>query len=154
MHPLVRCHRATLAATLLAATLPAIPAARAQDTPLQPVSVRAVAHFGFDRAQIDPADRARILAEVAAMRDVTWQTVTATGHTDNVGASAYNERLAKRRALAVKNYLVGKGLMPEMISVEGKAAEAPLARNDSDAGRAQNRRAEIEFRGVRAQPPR
>lgn len=122
----------------------------AADGAVEKVSVRAVARFGFDRTGLLPADQARILAEVGQMQGVTWQSVTATGHTDSVGPASYNEKLSARRAETVKNYLVGKGLSPEMIATEAKAAQAPVASNDTPAGRAENRRAEIEFQGVRA----
>ncbi len=125
-------------------------AARAADGSVEKVSVRAVARFDFDRTRIRPEDRDAILAEVGKMKDVTWQTVTATGYTDAIGSLDYNQRLSAKRANTVKSYLVGKGLMPAMIRTEGKAESAPVANNDSEAGRAQNRRAEIEFQGVRA----
>ena len=125
-------------------------AAHAADGAVEPVKVRAVAHFDFDRAAIRPEDRDAILAEVGKMQGVTWQTVTATGHTDAVGAGSYNQKLSARRAQAVKSYLVGKGLAPTMIKTDAKASAAPVADNDSDGGRAQNRRTEIEFQGVRA----
>ncbi|HSI56129.1 MAG TPA: OmpA family protein [Ideonella sp.] len=139
---LVRCSPLLLAAAALAAS--------AADGPVEKVTVRAVARFGFDKARIAPADQARILAEVGQMKDVTWQTVTATGHTDSVGPVGYNERLSSVRADAVKQYLVGKGLSPEMITTAGKGPQAPVASNDTAAGRAENRRTEIEFQGVRA----
>jgi OOP family OmpA-OmpF porin len=143
------------AAALSVATLAAIttlwPArVAAAEGAVEPVSVRAVAHFDFDRTTIRGADRDAILAEVGKMKGVTWQTVTATGHTDAIGSPDYNRRLAARRAEAVKAYLVDKGLGPSMIRTEAKAAEMPVAPNDSGSGRAKNRRAEIEFRGVRA----
>jgi OmpA-OmpF porin, OOP family len=138
-------------ATLLSMILAGIaPAALAADAPVQKVTVRAVAHFGFDQVSIDAADRDRLLAEVAKLGDVTWKTVTATGHTDSIGATDYNERLAARRAEVVKAYLVGKGLDAQMISTTAKAEAAPVASNDTPAGRAKNRRTEIEFEGVRA----
>jgi len=138
----------TLCATSLLLTGAATVAAA--DGPLEKVTVRAVARFGFDQASLQPADQAKILAEVGQMKDVTWQTVTATGHTDSVGPLAYNEHLSAVRAEAVKQYLVGKGLAPEMINTAGKGPQVPLASNDTPAGRAQNRRTEIEFQGVRA----
>jgi OOP family OmpA-OmpF porin len=95
-------------------------------------------------------DRDAILAAVGKMKDVTWQTVTATGHTDAVGSTSYNERLSAERARTVKSCLVGKGLSPSMIKTQAKASAAPVADNQSDDGRAKNRRAEIEFQGVRA----
>ncbi len=87
-------------------------------TAVEPVTtVRAVAHFGFDQdAEVRPADQAALLAEVASMKDVTWQTVTATGHTDSVGPAGHNQRLSERRARAVKAYLVGKGLDFAMVA--------------------------------------
>jgi OmpA-OmpF porin, OOP family len=140
-----------LPATLLSMIFAGIaPAALAADAPVQKVTVRAVAHFGFDQVSIDAADRDRLLAEVAKLGDVTWKSVTATGHTDSIGSTDYNERLAARRAEVVKAYLVGKGLDAQMISTAAKAEAAPVADNDTPAGRAKNRRTEIEFEGVRA----
>ncbi len=124
--------------------------AHAADGAVEKISVKAVARFDFDRASIKPEDRDAILAEVGKMKGVTWQTVTATGHTDAVGAAPYNARLAARRAQVVKAYLVDKGLSADMIKTQAKAAAVPVADNDSDAGRAQNRRTEIEFQGVRS----
>ena len=121
----------------------------AADTTVEPVTVRAVAHFGFDRAEVRPADQAALLAEVGAMKDVTWQSVTATGHTDSIGAAGYNQRLSERRAKAVKAYLVGKGLDPAMVATQARADAAPSAPNTTAQGRAKNRRADVEFRGVR-----
>jgi OOP family OmpA-OmpF porin len=135
---------------LLSGTLFAAVCACAADGPVEKVSVHAVAHFDFDRTTIKPDDRDAILAEVGQMKDVTWQTITATGHTDAVGAASYNARLSARRAQAVKSYLVGKGLSPTMIRTQAKASTAPVADNASDDGRAKNRRTEIEFQGVRA----
>lgn len=120
---------------------------------LQPVVVKATSRFDFDRATIDEADRARILAEVGKLKDVTWQTVTATGFTDNVGSTGYNKRLSERRAGAIKTYLVGKGLDAAMIETVGHGETDPIATNDSASGRARNRRTEIEFRGVRSVSP-
>lgn len=125
-------------------------AALAADSPVEKVSVRAVAYFDFDRASLRPEDQASILADVGKMKNVTWQTVTATGHTDSVGAASYNARLAARRAQAIKGYLVGKGLDGTMIKTQAKAAEQPVADNLSSDGRAKNRRTEIEFQGVQA----
>jgi len=116
---------------------------------VEKVSVRAVAHFDFARSGVRPADQGALLADVGKMKDVTWQSVTATGHTDNVGSEAYNQRLSQERARAVKSYLVGKGLSPEMITADGKGEAGPVADNASAAGRAKNRRTEIEFQGVR-----
>ena len=120
---------------------------------IEKVSVRSTAHFGFDQASVRLDDQARLLAEVATMSDVTWQSVTATGHTDSVGPVDHNRWLSDRRAQAVKSFLVGKGLDPSMIETRAQAADAPAAPNDSATGRSRNRRTEIVFQGVRAAKP-
>lgn len=131
------------------ALLPIAVGALAAEGSVEKVSVRAVAHFDFNGTGIRPDDKARILAEVGAMKDVTWQVVKTTGYTDSVGTARYNERLSARRAGAVKNYLVGKGLDGSMIDVIGRGQADPVADNASPSGRAENRRTEIEFQGVR-----
>lgn len=146
-------HRSFVAAASTAVLLAiAAPAALAADPPAGPVekvAVKAVARFHFDRTDVLPADQQTLLAEVAKMKDVTWQSVSARGYTDNVGTDAYNEKLSQRRADAVKRFLVGKGLEPAMIATEGLGPQAPVADNGSAAGRAQNRRTEVTFEGVR-----
>jgi OmpA-OmpF porin, OOP family len=122
----------------------------AADAAVETVKVRAVAHFDFDRDGVRPEDQPMLLADVAKMQGVTWQTVTAVGHTDSIGAPRYNHRLSAKRARAVKAYLVGKGLDASMIKAEGMGEAGPLADNGSAEGRAQNRRTEVEFQGVRA----
>ncbi|MBA3595904.1 MAG: OmpA family protein [Methylibium sp.] len=116
---------------------------------VEPVTVRTVANFGFDQASVRSNDGEDILTEVHKLEDVTWQSVTATGHTDSIGPEEYNEGLSVRRAQAIKDFLVGKGVDPTIIATDGKAAAVPVAANDNATGRAENRRAEIEFKGVR-----
>jgi OOP family OmpA-OmpF porin len=141
----------TLSAASAALAAAVFPAA-AQDTPPQKVTVRAIAHFDFNKTTIQEEDRAKLLAEVGAMKDVTWQIVTATGHTDSVGSPAYNEALAKRRAAAVRGYLLGQGLPPPLLRTAGMGEKAPVADNTTEEGRAQNRRTEVVFEGVRTAP--
>jgi OOP family OmpA-OmpF porin len=117
------------------------------------VTVRSTAHFDFDKAALRPEEQATLLAEVSKMKGVTWQNVVATGHTDSVGAPGYNEKLSARRAEAVKSYLVSNGLSADMVGIQAKAATTPVAPNDTDQGRARNRRTEIEFQGVRSATP-
>ena len=71
------------------------------------------------------------------------------GHTDSVGSDAYNQKLSVRRAEAVKAYLVGKGVDAKRVYTEGKGEKQPVATNKTAAGRAQNRRVEIEVVGTR-----
>lgn len=141
--------RATAAACCCSLLAAAAFAADPPAGPVEKVAVKAVARFDFDRTDVLPADQQTLLAEVAKMKDVTWQSVSARGYTDSVGSDAYNEKLSQRRADAVKRFLVGKGLEPGMIATEGLGPQSPVADNDSAAGRAQNRRTEVTFEGVR-----
>ncbi len=65
------------------------------------------------------------------------------GHTDNVGSSDYNQRLSLMRAESVKQYLTGKGIRSQRLSVSGMGMQNPIAANSTAAGRQQNRRVEI-----------
>ncbi len=67
-----------------------------------------------------------------------------SGHTDNVGSSAINKKISKARALAVRNYLVTKGVEEERLEYEGYGFDQPIADNSTAAGRAQNRRVEVK----------
>ena len=69
--------------------------------------------------------------------------VKITGHTDNVGADAANMTLSTRRADAIKTYLTGRGVGAERLVTDGKGESSPVDTNDTDLGRARNRR--IEF---------
>ncbi|GCL62263.1 hypothetical protein AQPW35_13440 [Rubrivivax pictus] len=127
--------------------------AQAQQPPLEKVVVRAEARFAFDADTVSPADRQALLAEVGRMQGVSWQTVTAVGHTDSVGTPAYNQQLAARRAAAVKDALVRQGLPAELVQTAARGPANPVADNASEAGRARNRRTEVVFEGVRSKAP-
>jgi OOP family OmpA-OmpF porin len=66
-----------------------------------------------------------------------------------VGTDAYNDKLSVRRAQAVRDYLVGKGVDPNLIDVQGRGKREPVASNKTEEGRAQNRRVEVEVDGSR-----
>jgi OOP family OmpA-OmpF porin len=65
------------------------------------------------------------------------------GHTDNVGSQKFNLKLSRERAETMKTYLVGKGVDPQKILVEGQGMEQPLNDNSSEEKRARNRRVEL-----------
>lgn len=65
------------------------------------------------------------------------------GHTDNVGGEAFNKDLSERRAAAVKEYLISKGIASERMSNQGFGMSRPVASNDTEEGRARNRRTEF-----------
>lgn len=105
--------------------------------------------FDFDKAVLKPAGKADLdeLARRIHALDAL-EVVVATGHTDSTGPEAYNMKLSLRRAEAVKAYLVSRGVPAENIYVEGKGETSPIATNSTRAGRAQNRRVEVEVIGT------
>lgn len=71
------------------------------------------------------------------------ERIRITGHTDSTGSDAFNVDLSERRAAAVKNYLVARGIDASRLVTAGRGAAEPVASNDTEAGRALNRRTEI-----------
>lgn len=142
-------HRHAIAFIVICAALPALARAQPADPKVEKVVVKSTAHFDFGAAALRSDDRDKLLAEVAKMKDVTWQTVKATGYTDSVGPRPVNERLSRRRAASVKAHLVGNGIAPTMIRTQGRASNEPVAPNTTDDGRASNRRTEVQFEGIR-----
>jgi outer membrane protein OmpA-like peptidoglycan-associated protein len=65
------------------------------------------------------------------------------GHTDNVGDAAYNMELSQKRANAVRQYLINKGIAPDRVSAKGYGETKPVASNDTPEGKAKNRRVEL-----------
>ena len=72
--------------------------------------------------------------------------VDIVGHADSVGDAAYNQQLSERRALSVGNYLIAQGVLRDRFYIAGMGERAPIASNETPAGRQQNRRVEILIR--------
>ena len=78
--------------------------------------------------------------------NVAKSSLEVGGHTDNVGAANVNTRLSRKRAEFVRDYLVGNGLGVKRMSAKGHGPSKPIAKNDTDAGKAKNRRVEVTLR--------
>ena len=113
------------------------------------VTFAADAFFDFDKAVLKPEGKAKLDEVVTKLNSINLEVIIAVGHTDSVGSDAYNEKLSVRRAEAVKAYLVGKGIEKNRVYTEGKGKKQPVAENKTAAGRAKNRRVEIEFVGTK-----
>lgn len=134
------------------APAPAAPAPAARPAPAsvrQAVVIQADALFDFDKSVLRPDGRKSIDDALAKIGGVDLEMVIATGHTDSVGTPQYNQRLSERRAAAVKDYLVSKGVAASKITTIGKGETQPVATNKTAEGRQKNRRVDIEFKGVR-----
>jgi OOP family OmpA-OmpF porin len=103
--------------------------------------------FDTGKSGLKPAGKAKLDELASKLSRMKVESIVATGHTDSVGSAARNEKLSMKRAEAVKNYLVSKGADASRIRTVGKGETQPVASNKTAAGRAQNRRVEIEIIG-------
>jgi OOP family OmpA-OmpF porin len=105
--------------------------------------------FDFDKADVKAAfhPRLKFAAEII-VKNPQMGTVTIAGHTDNKGTDAYNMDLGRRRAEAVKELLVKFGAPADRLTVESYGKSRPIATNDTEEGRAKNRRVEFHVGDV------
>ena len=113
------------------------------------VTFAADTFFDFDKSALKADAKAKLDDLVAKTRGLNLEVIIAVGHTDSVGADAYNQKLSVARSEAVKAYLVSKGVEKNRVYTEGKGEKQPVADNKTAEGRAKNRRVEIEVVGTR-----
>jgi len=93
-----------------------------------------------------------VLGQVAQTLNQNPEVIAqVVGHTDSTGQPAYNQTLSVNRAESVTGFLAQQGVAPQRLSATGMGANQPIADNNTEAGRAQNRRVEIYLRAT-AQP--
>ena len=128
-----------------------VPPVAAALAPIQ-LNLSADALFDFDQSVLKPAGRDRLDELLARIKGLEVEIVLVVGHTDWIGTDAYNIALSLRRATAVRAYLVSQGLPAARIRTEGKGESEPVASNETDEGRARNRRVEITVVPLGRQP--
>lgn len=99
--------------------------------------------FGFDSYQLTPQAKKNIQEMAETLKKYEDTNILVEGHTDNVGREGYNQRLSERRADAVSDYAINLGVDPTRIRTIGYGEDQPVANNESEAGRAENRRVEV-----------
>ncbi len=100
-------------------------------------------HFDFNRVDIKP-EYAPLLQEAAnVLKQNPSLQVEIQGHTDSVGDAQYNELLSQKRAKVIQDYLVEQGIPQDRLSAKGYGESKPIAPNENAAGRAQNRRSQL-----------
>jgi len=109
----------------------------------EPLMVRARVHFDFGKAQIKKEYIPLLNEVVKVLKENPKVSIRIEGYTDDIGSKAYNERLALRRAMAIKDYLVKQGIEAERIEIVGFGKEKYIAENKTEIGRLTNRRAEF-----------
>ncbi|GHT91771.1 membrane protein [Betaproteobacteria bacterium] len=119
--PAGKCSAAPAAAT------PARPVAPATTRPTSgKITIAADALFDFNKAVLRPEGKAKLDELAAKSGEINLEVILATGHTDRVGKDRYNQQLSEKRAAAVKQYLVGKGVEANRIYTEGKGKTQPV----------------------------
>jgi len=99
--------------------------------------------FAFDSDQILPAAGTNLTELAKSLQRYSDSQLLIVGHTDNKGDDSYNQRLSERRSNAAAAYLAAQGVDRARLAASGKGESEPVATNDSDAGRQQNRRVEV-----------
>ncbi|MEB2342740.1 MAG: OmpA family protein [Flavobacteriia bacterium] len=90
-----------------------------------------------------PASTVELDKLVRLMKGNPQMRIEVGGHTDNVGKDADNQVLSERRAGAVRDFLIGQGIAADRVTAKGYGAKEPVASNDTEEGRALNRRTEV-----------
>lgn len=102
-------------------------------------------HFVFNSDYIDSTAASEIRAFVVFMKENTLYKATITGHTDSIGTPENNQIVSEKRANNVKEALISQGIAPERLTALGKGESMPIVSNMLKAGRAENRRIEIDL---------
>jgi len=100
--------------------------------------------FDFNSAVVKPEYHPLLERVADILKENPGLRVEIQGHTDSIGPEEYNMQLSKERAQAVADYLAGHGICPDLMIVVGVGEADPVASNDTEEGRAKNRRVQIK----------
>jgi outer membrane protein OmpA-like peptidoglycan-associated protein len=104
---------------------------------------RLLVFFDFNKADLQQNSFPELDRAVRLMKAVPSMQVEIAGYTDSVGTDAYNKDLSQRRANSVRDYLVKNGIQKSRITARGYGEDSPISTNDTEEGRADNRRVEF-----------
>ena len=137
---------------------PAAPVAAMPKPAAEKITVAADALFDFNKATLRPAGKAKLDELVSKAAAIKLEVILVVGHTDRIGSDSYNQKLSEKRAAAVKEYLVAKGIEANRVYTEGKGEKQPVT-GDKCKGNAPtkalidclqpDRRVDIEVIGTR-----
>lgn len=103
--------------------------------------------FDIGKSILRAESNAELDRLVKLLKDVPGLKIEISGHTDNTGSATLNETLSQARAEAVVTYLTSKGIQGSRLTAKGYGASKPVASNNNEDGRQQNRRTEFEIKG-------
>ena len=101
--------------------------------------------FDFNKAVLRPESIPELERLIKLMTDFPTLKIEISGHTDNIGTAAYNKPLSENRAKSVVDYLISKGIDKTRMTFVGFGFDKPIATNDTEDGRQQNRRTEFKI---------
>lgn len=101
--------------------------------------------FAFNKSDLSPSAKSQLDSVMFKLQLADVVSIKVVGHTDGVGSDEYNQALSERRASSVAAYLLSQGIAPSKLTSEGKGESQPVADNDTDEGRAKNRRVELHI---------
>jgi outer membrane protein OmpA-like peptidoglycan-associated protein len=99
--------------------------------------------FDVNSSDLRSAAQQNLRDLVASLEEYEGTEVLVVGHTDSTGEAAYNQALSERRAASARTFLIGAGLDAGRVRAVGMGENEPIASNDTDAGRQENRRVEV-----------
>jgi len=99
--------------------------------------------FAVNSSNLQGAGQQNLTDLAASLEEYEGTDVLVVGHTDSTGDAAYNQGLSERRADSARTYLLGAGLEAGRVTAMGRGEEEPVATNDTEAGRQENRRVEV-----------
>lgn len=122
---------------------------------MQKITLDSKVLFDFDKAVLKPEGKAAIDSQVTGKLSQIQklEVVLVTGHTDRLGTEAYNQKLSERRADAVRDYLVSRGIPRDKVETIGMGEKQPVVQCDQKALKAlieclqPNRRVEVQAKG-------
>jgi outer membrane protein OmpA-like peptidoglycan-associated protein len=101
-------------------------------------------NFEYKKADLRPESFKALNELVEYLTRRPTDRIEIGGHTDNIGGDAYNQKLSEARAKSVVDYLISKGIDATRLTFKGYGATMPIEENDTEAGRAKNRRTEVK----------
>jgi outer membrane protein OmpA-like peptidoglycan-associated protein len=101
--------------------------------------------FELDKSQLKTESEVELNKLLTFLNNNPGVKIEIGGHTDNQGSDEYNQNLSEERAKAVYEYLISNNIVAERLSYKGYSYHQPIADNETEAGRAQNRRTEFKI---------
>ncbi len=102
-------------------------------------------HFEYNSVELDDETKTFLNDLATTLKTNENLNLSITGHTDNLGSAKFNQHLSLKRANAIKHFLIKRNIDPARLTTDGKGLAEPIADNETDTGRAKNRRVELKI---------